>query len=104
MERLERRWQDAIHRRACEPNAQPAPLAESYLTRAERRLLEAREDLSSLDAQIAARLSQAQRTAAAVDKLGAEPILECTNLLAQRRLRDVKTFCGTTEIQLFRKN
>lgn len=49
-----------------------------------------------------ARVGELDRPACAVDELDFELVFELTNLLAERRLRHVKTFSSSPEVALFR--
>jgi hypothetical protein len=54
------------------------------------------------DEERSACVRQLDSTARPIEEADAEVTLEATNLLTERRLRDVKTLRGSTEVQLFR--
>jgi hypothetical protein len=67
-----------------------------------RRTVRLGERQPRLDKEGSAGVRQLDSTARPMEEADAEFMLEATNLLTERRLRDVKAPGGSTEVQFFR--
>ena len=83
-------------------NDQVSDLPASRPARDLRRTVRLGQRQPRFDEERSACVRQLDSTARPMEEADAEVTLEATNLLTERRLRDVKTLRGSTEMQFFR--
>jgi len=84
------------------PDAQLPDLSTGRAARDLRRALRLSQRQPRFGQERSAHVRQLDPSIRSMEEADAEVTLEATNLLTERRLRDVKALCGAAEVQLFR--